>query len=59
MVDELRCGSAFGAQGFSGRMRGIGFEGDEAAVFDHGHGSAARNAERAVAVNSLNRWSVG
>ena len=56
MIDEFRRGAAFGAERLAGRVRGIGFEPREAAVFDHGDAAASGDAEPAITVNALACW---
>jgi hypothetical protein len=53
MIDELRCRAALGAERLARRVRGIGLETGEAALFDHGDAAASGDAQPAIAVNAL------
>ena len=53
VVDQLRRGAALAAERLAGGVRGVGLDGDEAAVFDHGDAAADGGAERAEARNPL------
>jgi hypothetical protein len=59
MIDQFRRGAALGAQRLPGRVRGIGFEAGEAAVFDGRDGAAPGDAQPAIGVNALHAGMIG
>jgi hypothetical protein len=59
MVNEFRRSAAFGAQRLAGRMRRVGFEAGEAAVFNHCDAAAPGDAQSAVAVDPLRVCGIG
>src|SRR5262245_15058227 len=55
VIDELRRRSPLRADRLAGRMQGIGLQRDESPVLHHRDRAASRDAERAVARDSLDR----
>ena len=53
MIDEFRRRPALGADRLPGRVRWVGVEPGEAAIFDRRHRAAAGDAEPAIAVDAL------
>ena len=59
MIDEFRRGAALGAERLPGRVRRVGFEAGEAALFDDRDGAASRDAEPAKGVDPLHPVVIG
>jgi len=55
VADEFRRGPPFGAEDLAGGVRWIRFESGETAVLDDNNGTAARDAQGAVAPNPFGR----